>query len=132
MYSADNRRGNEEEFHVPYDAAVKRRPTEGCRKGKISLTKTLNIFAQCIEFNTRRQTFCSLIYCKNIAVYIFLQGIQAVTRAVIHADEKTGNTYKLLVEGDNLLAVLATPGRKFVLSIVTRMFFRFSITLVPM
>lgn len=38
------------------------------------------------------------------------QGIQNVTRAVIHIDEKKGETYKLLVEGDNLLAVMATPG----------------------
>lgn len=40
----------------------------------------------------------------------FYQGIQNVTRAVIHIDEKKGETYKLLVEGDNLLAVMATPG----------------------
>lgn len=38
------------------------------------------------------------------------QGIQNVTRAVIHIDEKKSETYKLLVEGDNLLAVMATPG----------------------
>ena len=41
--------------------------------------------------------------------------------------KKTGNTYKLLVEGDNLLAVLATPGRKFVPSIVSRRFFHYNI-----
>jgi len=43
---------------------------------------------------------------------VVIKGISSVTRAVIHADEKTGNTYKLLVEGDNLQAVLATRGVK--------------------
>ncbi|XP_064623865.1 DNA-directed RNA polymerase III subunit RPC1-like [Lineus longissimus] len=42
---------------------------------------------------------------------VVIKGIQQVTRAVIHIDEKKGgNTYKLLVEGDNLRYVLATPG----------------------
>ena len=36
-----------------------------------------------------------------------------MTRAVIHIDEKKGDTYKLLVEGDNLLAVMATPGQHY-------------------
>ena len=39
------------------------------------------------------------------------QGVPNVSRAVIHVDEKKGETYKLLVEGDNLLAVMATPGK---------------------
>lgn len=43
---------------------------------------------------------------------VMIKGIQNVTRAVIHIDEKKGETYKLLVEGDNLLAVMATPGIK--------------------
>lgn len=49
----------------------------------------------------------------HVHVFNFIclyQGIQNVTRAVIHIDEKKGETYKLLVEGDNLLAVMATPG----------------------
>ena len=42
---------------------------------------------------------------------IVLQGISSVHRAVIHIDEKKGdNTYNLLVEGDNLRAVMATRG----------------------
>merc|ERR1712150_306833 len=44
---------------------------------------------------------------------VVIKGIPSVNRAVIHADEKTGNTYKLLVEGDNLQAVMATPGVKW-------------------
>ncbi|XP_048760931.1 DNA-directed RNA polymerase III subunit RPC1-like [Ostrea edulis] len=43
---------------------------------------------------------------------VMIKGIQNVTRAVIHVDEKKGDTYKLLVEGDNLLAVMSTPGIK--------------------
>lgn len=40
-----------------------------------------------------------------------VQGIPEVARAVIHIDEQTGrNKYKLLVEGDNLRAVMATHG----------------------
>ena len=43
--------------------------------------------------------------------YLFsFQGITSVNRAVIHADEKTGKQYKLLLEGDDLRSVLATPG----------------------
>jgi DNA-directed RNA polymerase III subunit RPC1 len=34
-----------------------------------------------------------------------------VTRAVIHIDEKKEDKYKLLVEGNNLQAVIATPGQ---------------------
>ena len=34
-----------------------------------------------------------------------------MTRAVMHIDEKKGNAYKLLVEGDNLQAVIATQGK---------------------
>ena len=37
-----------------------------------------------------------------------------MTRAVIHVDEKKSNSYKLLVEGDNLQAVMATPGKSSV------------------
>lgn len=42
--------------------------------------------------------------------YIF-QGINSVNRAIIHVDEGTGGErYKLLVEGMNLQAVMATMG----------------------
>ncbi|XP_028287346.1 DNA-directed RNA polymerase III subunit RPC1 isoform X1 [Parambassis ranga] len=42
---------------------------------------------------------------------IVVQGIPEVARAVIHIDEQSGkNKYKLLVEGDNLRAVMATHG----------------------
>lgn len=37
----------------------------------------------------------------------------SVSRAVIHLDEKSASSkYKLLVEGNNLLQVMATPGVK--------------------
>lgn len=40
-----------------------------------------------------------------------VQGIPEVARAVIHIDEQSGkNKYKLLVEGDNMRAVMATHG----------------------
>ncbi|XP_029638657.1 DNA-directed RNA polymerase III subunit RPC1 isoform X1 [Octopus sinensis] len=41
---------------------------------------------------------------------VMIKGIPSVTRAVIHQDEKKANHYKLLVEGDNLRAVMATRG----------------------
>ncbi|XP_064601918.1 DNA-directed RNA polymerase III subunit RPC1-like [Liolophura sinensis] len=43
---------------------------------------------------------------------VMIKGIPSVTRAVIHADEKKGDSYKLLVEGDNLRQVMATQGVK--------------------
>jgi len=40
-----------------------------------------------------------------------IQGISSVTRAIIHMDGGKGNErYKLLVEGMNLQAVMATKG----------------------
>lgn len=42
-----------------------------------------------------------------------VQGIPEVSRAVIHIDEQSGKEkFKLLVEGDNLRAVMATHGVK--------------------
>ncbi|XP_077482360.1 DNA-directed RNA polymerase III subunit RPC1 isoform X1 [Stigmatopora argus] len=42
---------------------------------------------------------------------VVVQGIPQVARAVIHIDEQSGkNKYKLLVEGDNMRAVMATHG----------------------
>ncbi|XP_070543488.1 DNA-directed RNA polymerase III subunit RPC1-like [Ptychodera flava] len=44
---------------------------------------------------------------------VVIQGVPSVTRAVIHIDEQKGKEkYKLLVEGDNLQAVIATRGVK--------------------
>lgn len=44
---------------------------------------------------------------------VVVQGIPEVARAVIHIDEQSGaSLYKLLVEGDNLRAVMATHGVK--------------------
>lgn len=46
-------------------------------------------------------------------VQVVVQGIPEVSRAVIHIDEQSGKEkYKLLVEGDNLRAVMATHGVK--------------------
>lgn len=40
-----------------------------------------------------------------------LKGISNVSRAVIHEEDDNGEVqYKLLVEGDNLREVMATPG----------------------
>ncbi|CAH1249658.1 POLR2A [Branchiostoma lanceolatum] len=44
---------------------------------------------------------------------VVIKGVDSVSRAVIHLDEKGGQQqYKLLVEGENLRAVIATPGVK--------------------
>lgn len=48
---------------------------------------------------------------KNLASVV-IKGIPSVTRAVIHMDEQKGSAYKLLVEGDNLIGVMATRGVK--------------------
>lgn len=47
------------------------------------------------------------------ALQVVVQGIPEVARAVIHIDEQSSRSlYKLLVEGDNLRAVMATHGVK--------------------
>ena len=44
---------------------------------------------------------------------LYFQGISTVSRAIIHVDESNGGRkYKLLVEGVNLQAVMATKGVK--------------------
>ncbi len=51
---------------------------------------------------------------KQIIMLCF-QGLSTVSRAIIHVDESNGNgdrRYKLLVEGINLQAVMATKGVK--------------------
>lgn len=48
-----------------------------------------------------------------LRAWLILQGISSVTRAIIHMDEgKESKKYKLLVEGMNLQAVMATRGVK--------------------
>lgn len=43
---------------------------------------------------------------------VIIKGITSVQRAVIHVDEAKGDSsYKLLVEGNNLQSVIATPGQ---------------------
>lgn len=37
-------------------------------------------------------------------------GLPNVTRCIIHADDKKGDTFKLLVEGTDFRKVMATPG----------------------
>lgn len=64
----------------------------------------------------------TLLYCVTVHtkvtrffcfVKVVVQGIPEVSRAVIHIDEQSGKEkYKLLVEGDNLRAVMATHGVK--------------------
>lgn len=46
-----------------------------------------------------------------VCVQVVVQGIPQVARAVIHIDDQSGKQkFKLLVEGDNLRAVMATHG----------------------
>uniref|UniRef100_A0AAQ6A6A6 DNA-directed RNA polymerase subunit n=1 Tax=Amphiprion ocellaris TaxID=80972 RepID=A0AAQ6A6A6_AMPOC len=53
----------------------------------------------------------SLERIRLLRLEVVVQGIPEVARAVIHIDEQSGkNKYKLLVEGDNLRAVMATHG----------------------
>jgi DNA-directed RNA polymerase III subunit RPC1 len=50
---------------------------------------------------------------KGAYVFLDLQGIDSVNRAIIHIDEgRGGEKYKLLVEGMNLQKVIATRGVK--------------------
>lgn len=53
----------------------------------------------------------TLTCCSVVVPKVVVQGIPEVARAVIHIDEQSGrNKYKLLVEGDNMRAVMATHG----------------------
>lgn len=61
--------------------------------------------------------YCITVHIKVTSFFSFVkvvvQGIPEVSRAVIHIDEQSGKEkYKLLVEGDNLRAVMATHGVK--------------------
>ncbi len=52
--------------------------------------------------------------CSHIPVthsHVYWQGVNSVTRAIIHMNDE-GTRYKLLVEGQNLQAVMATMGVK--------------------
>ncbi|KAK6169039.1 hypothetical protein SNE40_020167 [Patella caerulea] len=88
-------------------------------------TSKLGVKFQDIEIHTdsvltvsARETSKSSMYyilqnLKKMLPSVMIKGITSVTRAVIHFDEKKGdNSYKLLVEGDNLQAVIATKGVK--------------------
>uniref|UniRef100_A0A0N4Z3L6 DNA-directed RNA polymerase subunit n=1 Tax=Parastrongyloides trichosuri TaxID=131310 RepID=A0A0N4Z3L6_PARTI len=48
-------------------------------------------------------------YLKNTLKDVVIKGLPNVSRCVIHADEKKGDSYKLLVEGTDFREVLATP-----------------------
>lgn len=54
----------------------------------------------------------SCLNCLHLLTWkVVVQGIPEVARAVIHIDEQSSKSkYKLLVEGDNLRAVMATHG----------------------
>lgn len=54
--------------------------------------------------------FFALQHLKHALLNAAIKGLPNVTRCVIHADEKKGDTYKLLVEGTDFLKVMATPG----------------------
>lgn len=43
---------------------------------------------------------------------VLIKGHKNVNRAIIHVDETQGDTFKLLVEGDDLLSVMSTVGVK--------------------
>ncbi|XP_048419561.1 DNA-directed RNA polymerase III subunit RPC1 isoform X3 [Stegostoma tigrinum] len=63
--------------------------------------------------NSKSSMYYVLQYLKEELPKIVVQGIPEVARAVIHVDEQGGKEkYKLLVEGDNLRAVMATHGVK--------------------
>lgn len=55
----------------------------------------------------------SVLTAVDFPLQVVVQGIPEVARAVIHIDEQSSRSlYKLLVEGDNLRAVMATHGVK--------------------
>lgn len=61
--------------------------------------------------NSKSSMYYVLQSLKEELPKVVVQGIPEVSRAVIHIDEQSGkNKYKLLVEGDNLRAVMATHG----------------------
>ncbi|XP_030019396.1 DNA-directed RNA polymerase III subunit RPC1-like [Sphaeramia orbicularis] len=63
--------------------------------------------------NSKSSMYYVLQSLKEELPKVVVQGIPEVARAVIHIDEQSGkNKYKLLVEGDNLRAVMATHGVK--------------------
>ncbi|MBN3302766.1 RPC1 polymerase, partial [Amia calva] len=63
--------------------------------------------------NSKSSMYYVLQSLKEDLPKIVVQGIPEVSRAVIHIDEQSGKEkYKLLVEGDNLRAVMATHGVK--------------------
>uniref|UniRef100_A0A4W3H8T6 DNA-directed RNA polymerase subunit n=1 Tax=Callorhinchus milii TaxID=7868 RepID=A0A4W3H8T6_CALMI len=63
--------------------------------------------------NSKSSMYYVLQYLKEDLPKIVVQGIPEVSRAVIHIDTQGGKQkYKLLVEGDNLRAVMATHGVK--------------------
>ncbi|KAM6105196.1 LOW QUALITY PROTEIN: DNA-directed RNA polymerase III subunit RPC1 [Pterocles gutturalis] len=61
--------------------------------------------------NSKSSMYYVLQSLKEELPKVVVQGIPEV-RAVIHIDEQSGRKYKLLVEGDNLRAVMATHGVK--------------------
>ncbi|KAI3365191.1 hypothetical protein L3Q82_010287 [Scortum barcoo] len=61
--------------------------------------------------NSKSSMYYVLQSLKEDLPKVVVQGIPEVARAVIHIDEQSGKSkYKLLVEGDNLRAVMATHG----------------------
>uniref|UniRef100_UPI0037E98FD2 DNA-directed RNA polymerase III subunit RPC1 n=1 Tax=Semicossyphus pulcher TaxID=241346 RepID=UPI0037E98FD2 len=61
--------------------------------------------------NSKSSMYYVLQSLKEELPKVVVQGIPEVSRAVIHIDEQSGkNKYKLLVEGDNMRAVMATHG----------------------
>ncbi|GMT04445.1 hypothetical protein PENTCL1PPCAC_26620 [Pristionchus entomophagus] len=49
-------------------------------------------------------------YLKYNLAKVIVKGVPNVSRCVIHADEKKGDSYRLLVEGTDFLSVLSQPG----------------------
>ncbi|XP_010606158.1 DNA-directed RNA polymerase III subunit RPC1 isoform X3 [Fukomys damarensis] len=63
--------------------------------------------------SSKSSMYYVLQFLKEDLPKVVVQGIPEVSRAVIHIDEQSGKEkYKLLVEGDNLRAVMATHGVK--------------------
>ncbi|XP_038060034.1 DNA-directed RNA polymerase III subunit RPC1-like isoform X2 [Patiria miniata] len=62
---------------------------------------------------SKSSMYYTLQFLKENLTDVVIQGISSVSRAVIHIDDKGSKAlYKLLVEGDNLQAVVATRGVK--------------------
>lgn len=62
------------------------------------------------DANSKSTLYFALQHLKKALLGVTVKGFPNVSRCIIHADDKKGDTFKLLVEGTDFRKVLATPG----------------------